>query len=226
MADDARVDPALRDDVARRLAAAVDGVLPIVHAGHPVLRTPAATYTGQLGTLLPALLDAMRATMLDAPGVGLAAPQVGIALRLAVIWDPGSQDPADPRERTPVPHRTLVNPAYAATSDDEVSFYEGCLSVPGWHAVRTRHRTVRLTGQDADGTPLDEELTGWPARIVQHETDHLGGVLYVDAAELRSLSTDENMGRFWAGTADPSPAARVLGFDVAQRPDASGAPTV
>nr|WP_286219361.1 peptide deformylase [Paraoerskovia sediminicola] len=209
----------MRDAVRRFLDAHPDGVLPLVHAGHPVLRAPAAPYTGQLGDVLPDLLEAMRATMLDAPGVGLAAPQIGIGLALAVIHDAGSAPGADgadgtddPRERTPVPHGTLVNPAYAAASDELRSFYEGCLSVPGWHAVRTRHRSVRLTGQDETGAALDEVLTGWPARIVAHETDHLRGELYVDRAEMRSLSTDENMGRFWAGTVDPAPVGKILGF--------------
>jgi peptide deformylase len=71
---------------------------------------------------------------------------------------------------------------------------------------------VRLTGQDEDGVPFDDVLTGWSARIVQHETDHLGGRLYLDGAETRSLTSNDNMVRFWAGTPDPAPAAAGLGF--------------
>ncbi|ROS76814.1 peptide deformylase [Cellulomonas sp. PhB143] len=208
------VDAGLRDAVARFLEANPDGLLPIVHAGHPVLRAVATPYTGQLGDLLPDLLTAMHATMVDAPGVGLAAPQVGIGLAVAVVRDPGPSDPDDPHERVAVPHRTLVNPSYAPASDATRSFYEGCLSVPGWHAVRTRHHAVRLTGQDESGESLDEVLTGWPARIVQHETDHLRGEIYLDRAEPRSLSDDENMARFWAQEADPSSAAKILGFSI------------
>ncbi|MHA7132213.1 peptide deformylase [Oerskovia turbata] len=211
---DGGVDEELWERVAALLARHENGVLPIVQAGHPVLRRPAAPYTGQLGDLLPALLDAMRATMRAAPGVGLAAPQVGIGLAVAVVQDPGVADPedADLRERRPMPFRVLVNPSYTPVGDEQRAFFEGCLSVSGWQAVVARPRSVRLTGQDEHGVAVDEVLTGWPARIVQHETDHLRGVLYLDRAELRSLASNEAMMRFWAGTPDPAPAAEALGF--------------
>ncbi|RXR27415.1 peptide deformylase [Oerskovia turbata] len=208
------VDDSLRDQVADHLARYDDGVLPIVQAGHPVLRRPAAPYTGQLGDLFPRLVEAMRTTMHAAPGVGLAAPQVGLGLAVAVLQDAGVTDPedADLRERHPVPFRVLVNPSYAPVGDEQRAFFEGCLSVSGWQAVVARHRSVRLTGQDEHGAPLDEVLTGWPARIVQHETDHLRGELYLDRAELRSLASNDNMMRFWGGTPDPVEASEALGF--------------
>lgn len=183
------VDEALRAHVLGLLDTFDDGLLPIVQAGHPVLRTPAVPYAGQLGDALPALLDAMRATMHAAPGVGLAAPQIGLGLALAVVEDPGSPDPDDERERPALPFRVLVNPRYEAVGEDARTFVEGCLSVHGWQAERTRARSVRLTGEDETGTPVDEVLTGWPARIVQHETDHLRGELYLDGADLRTLSS-------------------------------------
>ncbi len=95
------MDEALREHVLALLAAYPDGVLPIVQAGHPVLRTPAVPYAGQLGDALPRFLDAMHATMRAAPGVGLAAPQVGIGLAVAVVEDPGAPDVDDGRERGP-----------------------------------------------------------------------------------------------------------------------------
>ena len=207
-------DPGFRAAVEGFLDAHDRGVLPIVQAGHPVLRAPAAVYDGQLGDLFEDFLHAMRLTMLDAPGVGLAAPQIGVGLAIAVVWDPGVGEVAasDPRERTPVEHRTLVNPSYAGVGVERRAFFEGCLSVDGYQAVVSRHRSVRLTGQDETGRELDEVLTGWPARIIQHETDHLRGQLYLDHAELRSLCTNENLSRFWADTPDPAEAARVLGF--------------
>lgn len=187
----------------------------IVQAGDPVLRQVAEPYDGQLDdALLGELLMAMRATMHDAPGVGLAAPQVGLSLAIAVVEDvwPVDDDVAAARERTPVPYRVLVNPRYEPVGDERVAHYEGCLSVTGWQAVRTRWRSIRLTGYDEKGAPLDEVLHGWPARIVQHETDHLAGELYVDRAEMRSLLAPENAQRF----ADPTPerAATALGFDL------------
>lgn len=215
------VDADLRALVADLLDAVPDGVLPIVQAGDPVLRVPAAPYTGQLGDLLPALLDAMHRTMLDAPGVGLAAPQVGIGLALAVLGDPGS-GPEDPRERPPLPYRVLVNPSYEAVAPRDggathAAYFEGCLSVSGWQAVVARHRTVRVTAQDELGAPVDEVWHGWPARIVQHETDHLRGELYLDHAQPRSLTSSENFVRYWAVGADPTPAAVTLGFPLAPR---------
>lgn len=176
----------LRSQVERLLER--PGPLPIVQAGDPVLRSAAVPYDGQLDDdTLTRLLAAMRVTMRAAPGVGLAAPQVGLGLALAVVEDRWVADPE--RERTPVPFRVLVNPAYQPVGAERVTFGEGCLSVRGWQAGTPRWRSVRLTGQDETGAAFDEVLTGWSARIVQHETDHLAGVLYVDHADLRTLST-------------------------------------
>jgi peptide deformylase len=212
-------DPELSDAVAALLDAVGDGVLPIVQAGDPVLRAPAAPYTGQLGAVLPRLVEVMRRTMHAAPGVGLAAPQVGIGLAIAVVEDRGVPD--DPRERTALPFRVLVNPRYVPVAGPDgadggrVPFFEGCLSVHGWQAVVARHRRVRLTGQDAAGAPVDEVLSGWPARIVQHETDHLRGELYLDHADTRSLTSNDNLVRYWSASPDPRPAADALGFPLA-----------
>jgi peptide deformylase len=210
------VDEALREQVEALLARQDEGVLPIVQAGHPVLRRPAQPYTGQLGDLLPELVEVMRRTMHAAPGVGLAAPQIGLGLAIAVVQDPGVADPedADLRERRPVPFRVLVNPTYEPVGDERRAFFEGCLSVSGWQAVVARPRSVRLTAQDETGAPVDEVLTGWPARIVQHESDHLRGELYLDHAELRSLASNDAMMRFWSDTPDPAPAAEAMGFDL------------
>lgn len=202
----------LRDRVERLLAQ--PGPLPIVTAGDPVLRQTAAPYDGQLDDdLWHALIDRMRLTMLGAPGVGLAAPQVGVGLALAVVEDPGAidEDIARVRHRTPVAFRVLVNPAYAPVGSQRVGFYEGCLSVPGWQAVTPRWCTVRLTGLDEHGDAIDEVVEGWGARIVQHETDHLAGQLYLDSAHLRSLTSDRNAA-LWVIDPAPHIAAAVLGF--------------
>lgn len=206
----------LRAAVADFLNAFDDGVVPIVQTGHPVLRTPAAPYTGQLGDLLPRLLNAMTATMHAAPGVGLAAPQIGIGLAIAVIQDPGmapdAADVADVRERFELPFQVLINPSYEAVGSDTRAFFEGCLSVAGLQGVVRRPRQVRLRSQNATGGWREQLVTGWPARIVQHETDHLNGQLYLDHVETRSISSTENYGQFWAHEAAPLEAARVLGF--------------
>ncbi|GAB2452364.1 peptide deformylase [Xylanimonas ulmi] len=213
------VDVTLRAHVEGLLTTAgPGGALPIVQAGEPVLRQRAATYTGQLGDLLVPFVEAMRRTMYAAPGVGLAAPQVGVGLALAVVEDRGSEQ--DPRERTPLPFRVLVNPDYAPADEPDggaaqrVSFFEGCLSIDGWHALVPRLRRVRLTGQDETGAPIDETLVGWPARIIQHETDHLRGELYIDHAVPRSFASNANLVRLWGGAADPAPVAEALGFEI------------
>ncbi|RYV51088.1 peptide deformylase [Pengzhenrongella frigida] len=203
-----------------RVQLLLDGPDPafIVQAGHPVLRARAEEYNGQLsdGTFRD-LIELMRRTMYAAPGVGLAAPQIGLPLALAVIEDPGAHDVdvVDVRERSELPFRVLVNPSYEPVGTERVSFYEGCLSISGWQAVVARHRSVRLTGADETGQALDEIVTGWPARIVQHETDHLRGMLYIDRAELRSLIADEGIGAILGSEPSPTTAARVLGFDLA-----------
>ncbi|MYS22142.1 MULTISPECIES: peptide deformylase [unclassified Streptomyces] len=190
--------------------------LPIVQAGDPVLRRPAAPYDGQLDDgLLARLVEAMKATMHAAPGVGLAAPQIGVPLRIAVLEDPGGPggEISDVRERVPLPFRVLVNPAYDAVGSRRAAFYEGCLSVSGWQAVVSRPAAVRLRGTDERGRPLDEEVTGWPARIVQHETDHLNGTLYLDRAEIRSLASQESVLERWSQPRADL-AAQELGFSL------------
>lgn len=191
-----------------------EGPLPIVAAGDPVLRRTAEPFDGQLDPgLLARFVAALRATMHAAPGVGLAAPQVGVSLRIAVIEDPAPvpDEVRLARGRVPQPFRVLVNPSYEAVGPYRDAFFEGCLSVPGWQAVVARHAKVRLRALDERGRAVDEEFAGWPARIVQHETDHLNGTLYLDRAELRSLSSNQAMADRWN---DPTPAraARALGF--------------
>ncbi|GAA3810593.1 peptide deformylase [Streptomyces coacervatus] len=195
---------------------ATDGPLPIVAAGDPVLRRGAERFDGQLDSaLLARFVGALRVTMHEAPGVGLAAPQVGVPLRIAVIEDPAPvpEEVRLARGRVPLPFRVLVNPTYEPVGADRAAFFEGCLSVPGWQAVVARHAEVRLRGEDEQGHPVDEVFSGWPARIVQHETDHLDGVLYLDRAELRSLSSSQAMAERWA-QATPEGAAKALGFDL------------
>ncbi|MFG2555764.1 peptide deformylase [Streptomyces sp. NPDC048581] len=195
---------------------ATEGPLTIVAAGDPVLRRPTERFDGQLHpALLARFIQALRITMHAAPGVGLAAPQVGVPLRIAVIEDPAPvpEEVRLTRGRVPQPFRVLVNPSYEPVGSARAAFFEGCLSVPGYQAVVARPAEVRLTCEDEQGHAVDEVFAGWPARIVQHETDHLDGMLYLDRAELRSLSSNQAMAEYWA---QPSPgeAASALGFQL------------
>ncbi|MDP9984110.1 peptide deformylase [Pseudarthrobacter oxydans] len=191
------------------------GVLPaIVQAGHPVLRQLAAPFDGQLsGAELGQLIDLMRSVMHKAPGVGLAAPQLGIPLQLAVLEDQFDVDPevAAARGREPLPFFAMLNPFYQPTNASTVAFYEGCLSVNGLQAAVNRPESVRLDFTAPDGTRQQREFTGWQARIVQHETDHVHGILYLDRAELRSISSNAEYSARWAQP-DISLARKELGF--------------
>ena len=191
------------------------GVLPaIIQAGHPVLRQLAAPFDGQFsGAELGQLIDLMRSVMHKAPGVGLAAPQLGIPLQIAVLEDQFEVDPevAAARGREPLPFFAMINPSYQPTTGSTVAFYEGCLSVNGLQAAVNRPESVRLDFTAPDGTRQQREFTGWQARIVQHETDHLHGILYLDRAELRSISSNAEYSARWAQP-DISLARQELGF--------------
>jgi peptide deformylase len=177
----------------------------IVQVGDPVLRQPARPLEEEeIGTpFVQELIASMRETMYDAPGVGLAAPQVGESLQLAVVEDDGPwmESMSDKRRaelgRAPLPFTVLVNPSFEPVGDETDEFFEGCLSLEGFMGAVRRHRRVRVTALDARGRPLELELEGWPARIVQHELDHLAGVLYIDRMDTRTFTTNENLGRWW-----------------------------
>jgi len=191
------------------------GILPhIVQAGHPVLRHVAAPFEGQVSDAeLGHLIDLMRSVMHKAPGVGLAAPQLGIPLQLAVLEDQFAVDPdvAAVRGREPLPFFAMLNPRYQALGTASVAFYEGCLSIGGLQAAVLRPESVRLDFTAPDGTEVQRTFSGWQARIVQHETDHVHGVLFLDRAELRSISNNAEYAARWAQP-DISRARQELGF--------------
>jgi peptide deformylase len=181
-------------------------VLKIVQAGEPVLRQRARDLTPEEMTS-PAtrqLISLMCDTMRDAPGVGLAAPQVGVDVRLVVIEDRAEYMAGLPaaelaaREREPVDFHVLINPRLIVEDATPVEFQEGCLSVSGFLALVRRARGVRVEAFDEQGQPFSRSARGWYARILQHEVDHLDGTLYIDRMEPRSFSTLENHRRHWA----------------------------
>jgi len=156
--------------------------------------------------MLPAtqqLIEDMRETMRKAPGVGLAAPQIGLPLQVAVIEDrPEYLKDVAPerlaeRERQPVPFLVLINPRIVEQSKETAEFYEGCLSLAGWSALVKRARSVKVEYTDQHAQPQRIEARGWLARILQHEIDHLLGRLYIDVMETRSLTTLDNLNRYW-----------------------------
>jgi peptide deformylase len=181
--------------------------LKIVQAGEPVLRTQARQLTREeiISDEIQRLIRDMQETMRDAPGVGLAAPQVGLALQLAVVEDReellSSLPPQElaEKERKAVPFHVIINPEITLLGDARADFYEGCLSLPGFSAVVTRARRVRVAYLDERGEPQSVEASGWYARILQHEIDHLRGTLYIDRMEGRTFTALDNWSRFWKG---------------------------
>ncbi|WP_141589528.1 peptide deformylase [Myxococcus sp. AB056] len=182
-------------------------VLKIVQAGDPVLRRKARDLTPEeiASPETARLIEQMRDTMRDAPGVGLAAPQVGVSLRVVVIEDRPeyqaglSESERAARGRKPVPFHVLINPRLVVEDAAPAEFHEGCLSVSGFAALVPRACAVRVEALDEHGQPVTVQGRGWYARILQHELDHLDGTLYVDRMETRSFTTAENHRRYQAG---------------------------
>jgi peptide deformylase len=170
-------------------------VLPIVQTGDPVLRQVARLLTREELPSFADLVVEMRDTMRAAPGVGLAAPQIGQSIQLTVIEDlPEHQDPS--RERTGVPFHVLVNPTLSFVGDETIDAFEGCLSFTGFLMGVRRARHVHVEALDELGSPVVIDASGWYARILQHEIDHLHGVLCCDRMDPRTLTTVDNHARF------------------------------
>lgn len=181
-------------------------LLPIVHVGEPVLRQHARALSPQeiRSKEIQKLIEHMRETMRGAPGVGLAAPQIGLSMQIAVIEDRKeyhkeiSAEQLALRERRPIPFHVVINPKiHSLNGDQSVEFFEGCLSLPGFFALVPRSLSVRVECLDHRGNSKNIDASGWHARILQHEIDHLHGNLYIDRMHGRTFSSTENWEKFW-----------------------------
>jgi peptide deformylase len=180
--------------------------LKIVQAGDPVLRLQSRPLTKEeIGSpSIQQLIGLMRDAMREAPGVGLAAPQIGVPIQLAVIEDRAEyieglpEDEIAERQRAAIPFHVIINPKLSSLDDSTAEFFEGCLSVEGFSAIVDRALNVRVECLNERGEEVTIEAQGWYARILQHEIDHLNGKLYIDRMKTRTFSTGENMFRFWA----------------------------
>ena len=152
-------------------------ILDIVTFPEPSLRLKAKQVT-KFDSELQTLVESMFETMRDAPGVGLAALQIGQSLRLVVVEYTDDED-----ENARPKKYVLVNPEIVKRSEEMVTDIEGCLSLPGLAGTVERHEAVTIKAKNRFGKPLKIEAEGWLARIFQHEIDHLDGVLYIDRAE-------------------------------------------
>ena len=152
----------------------------ILRLGHPTLRQIAAPVTQFATPALEELVADMLETMRANDGAGLAAIQIGVLLRVVVFEL--EQNPRYPTAE-PVPLTVLVNPELAFLDDERESGWEGCLSVPGLRGLVPRYKRLRYRGFDTLGRPIDRTVSGFHARVVQHECDHLDGILYPQRIE-------------------------------------------
>ena len=177
----------------------------IVQAGEPVLREVARPLSAEeIGShRIRDLIEHMLETLRDAPGVGLAAPQIGEPLQLAIVEDRAeyqaslSEAELNERRRRPVAFHVLINPEIELLSPPEISFYEGCLSLSGFVAMVPRADRVRVRALNEQGDAIEIVAEGWYARILQHEIDHLRGTLYIDRMWSRSFCSVDQYTRHW-----------------------------
>ena len=156
----------------------------VLRMGHPQLRRRANEVEGLDDDTLSALIEDMLDTMQAYDGVGLAAPQIGVPLRVIVFGI--DENPRYP-DASPIPRTVLTNPVIAPAGGAMHSDWEGCLSLPGMRGLVPRYERIRYRALDADGREVEGEAEGFHARVVQHECDHLDGILYPDRIEERRM---------------------------------------
>ena len=167
-------------------------LLKVARMGHPVLRQAALAIIEPTAAVIRRLADDMVETMLDAPGVGLAAPQVHEALRLIVFRQYGKDEVGEKTETI----IRLVNPVVTPVGEEIMLGLEGCLSIPELRGLVPRHKTIRYSGITPEGEAIDAEASYFNARIIQHEVDHLDGILYLDRMpDLTRLVYPEHVAR-------------------------------
>lgn len=179
--------------------------LKLYQTGQPVLRKNAKVVSKELlaQKQTQELIDLMVETLRDAPGVGLAVPQVGEPSRIFVVEDRAEyhkQVPKDvlrSQERKPVSLKVFVNPELEVTEQDDALFFEGCLSIDGYVAAVPRAKTVKIKALDRHGKPMTLTAHGWFARILQHETDHLNSILFIDRMKNKSFMGLKNFNNLW-----------------------------
>ncbi|HEV2614812.1 MAG TPA: peptide deformylase [Gammaproteobacteria bacterium] len=180
--------------------------LKLYQMGEAVLRQRARPLTVEEinSDYIQHLIGLMKEAMHAAPGVGLAAPQIGESLQLAVLEDREvylenyPEDQLIARERKVVPFQVIINPNVILDKSESVEFFEGCLSVAGCTGMVPRARKVTLECLNEKAEKITIHASGWHARILQHEIDHLFGTLYLDRVYTRTLMTHENYSKYWA----------------------------
>ena len=174
-------------------------ILKVAHMGHPVLRAKARPLEAAeiRSPAVQQLIDDMLETMAEYHGVGLAAPQVHKSVRLFVAGFPESEE--DEQEEPEVPLMVLINPEIAIVGKETSEDWEGCLSIPDIRGRVPRARQIVVRAYDRNGKRLEIKASNFTARVIQHETDHLDGVLFFDRmTSFESLTFLEEFGRYWS----------------------------
>jgi len=172
-------------------------ILKIARLGHPVLLRKAAAIDDPADPQLHRLVHDMVDTLDDAGGVGLAAPQIHVSSRVIIYLVPASR--MGDLDTEDVPLTAVLNPVLTPIGTEKELGWEGCLSIPGMRGAVPRWRRVRLTGQALDGSPIDTAASGFHARVLQHEVDHLDGILYpMRMNDLSLLAYKEEWQRYLA----------------------------
>jgi peptide deformylase len=173
-------------------------ILKVARMGHPVLRAKARPIEAAeiRSAALQQLIDDMFETMAEYQGVGLAAPQIHKSVRLFVA---GFADADDSEEGSEVPQMALINPEITIVGRETAEDWEGCLSIPDVRGRVPRARQIVVRAYDRNGKRVEMKAANFTARVIQHETDHLDGVLFFDRMKsLDSLTFLEEFGRYWS----------------------------
>jgi len=175
-------------------------LLKIARMGHPVLINRAEEVADPTSRDVRSLVENMVETMHDASGVGLAAPQVHVAKRVIIFNAPKGREEADGEPSEFAPMTALINPEFEALGEETALGWEGCLSIPGLTGAVPRYTRIRYRGFGTKGEQIEREASGFHARVVQHEIDHLDGVLFpMRMTDLKLLSFNEELKHFVAG---------------------------
>ena len=167
-------------------------ILKIAKFGHPVLLEKCAEIKDFSSNSLKKILYDMSETMIDYGGIGLAAPQVHLSKRIIIFRNP------DIEEKEKIQITPLINPIYKPLSDEKEDDWEGCLSIPGMQGLVRRYKQINYHGYDLDGNKIENQAEGLHARVIQHEIDHLDGVLYPEKlADKKAFGFEKEILEFW-----------------------------
>ncbi len=167
-------------------------ILKIAKLGHPVLLKKAAEINEFSNNKLKKIVYDMSETMIDYNGIGLAAPQVHLSKRIIIFRNP------EIKEDGKIQITPLINPKFKPLSDEKEDDWEGCLSIPGMQGLVRRFKKINYHGYDLDGNKIENEVEGLHARVVQHEIDHLDGILYINRlADEKAFGYEKEIIDFW-----------------------------